>query len=128
MITSITDEIDRRIRALLDRRTESMRRARREYSKRLRKAPVGEMLTLAQGLAGRQRWVAYELLYHHPGGISALDVEHVEELGRGIDSWQATDSFGRYVSGPAWQRERIPDDAVHRWAGSRAVHRRSAAR
>jgi 3-methyladenine DNA glycosylase AlkD len=28
------------------------------------------------------------------------------------------DAFGRYISGPAWQRRLIPDGAVHRWAGS----------
>ena len=113
---SLATEIDSRIRALPDRGTESVRRVRREYSKRLRAASAAEMLALAQTLAGRHRWVAYELLYHHPGGLSVLDTVQVERLGEGIDGWGAVDPFGRYISGPAWQRRLIPDDAVHRWA------------
>ena len=30
----------------------------------------------------------------------------------------AVDTFGRFVSGMAWQRGLIPDEAVERWAGS----------
>ena len=115
---SLATEIDRRIRALPDQRTESIRRIRREFSEQLRGASADEVLALAQTLVERQRWVAYELLYHHPSGLSVLDVEQVERLGRGIDNWGAVDSFGRYISGPAWQQRHIPDDAIHRWAQS----------
>ena len=116
---SLATEIDRRIRELPDQRTESIRRIRREFSEQLRGASAGDVLALAQRLVAPQRWVAYELLYHHPSGLSVLDIEQVERLGRGIDSWGAVDAFGRYISGPAWQQGRIPDDAVHRWAQSR---------
>ena len=112
---SLATEIDRRIRELPDQRTESIRRIRREFSAQLRGASAGDVLALAQTLVERQRWVAYELLYHHPSGLSVLDIEQVERLGRGIDSWGAVDAFGRYISGPAWQQGLIPDDAVHRW-------------
>lgn len=115
---SLATEIDRRIRALPDQRTASIRRVRREFSEQLRGASADEVLALAQALVERQRWVAYELIYHHSSGLSALDIEQVERLGRGIDTWGAVDAFGRYVSGPAWQRGLIPDDAVHRWAHS----------
>ena len=83
---SLAAEIDRRIRALPDQRTESIRRIRREFSEQLRGASADEVLALAQTLVERQRWVAYELLYHHPSGLSVLDVEQVERLGRGIDN------------------------------------------
>ena len=115
---SLSTEIDRRIRELPDQRTESIRRIRRQFSERLRGAPAGEVLALAQSLVELQRWVAYELIYHHPSGLSVLDIEQVERLGRGIDTWGAVDAFGRYISGPAWQQGLIPDDAVHRWAQS----------
>jgi hypothetical protein len=119
MAVSLATEIDRWIRTLPDQRTEPIRRIRREYSKRLRKASGGEMLRLADELVPRQRWVVYELLHHHPDPLSMLDVERIERLGRGMDSWRATDPFGRYVSGPAWQQDLISDEAVHRWAARR---------
>jgi hypothetical protein len=82
---ALADEIDRRIRALPDRSVEPVRRVRREYSIRLRSTPAVDVLALAVALAGRQRWVAYELLHHHPGGLACLGVEDVERLGRGLD-------------------------------------------
>jgi 3-methyladenine DNA glycosylase AlkD len=111
-------EIDAAVRALPDPRTEAIRGVRRAYSKQLRGRAPDDVLALALELAGRQRWVAYELLYHHPQGLSTLDVERVERLGQGIDSWGAVDAFGRYVSGPAWQQGLIADEAVHHWAAS----------
>jgi hypothetical protein len=36
---------------------------------------------VAMALVDRQRWVAYELLSHHPGGLDHLGVEEVERLG-----------------------------------------------
>jgi 3-methyladenine DNA glycosylase AlkD len=112
------DEIDRRIRALADPAVDSIRGIRREYSRRLREASPAEVLALADALVERQRWVAYELVYHHPGALSALDPAQVVRLGRGLDSWGAVDAFGRYVSGPAWRLGRIPDATVHGWAES----------
>src|SRR5262245_35145765 len=97
---------------------EAMRAVRREWSARLRDAPAAEVLAVADSLVEEQRWVAYELIYHHPAARTALDLATVERLGRGLDSWGATDAFGRYISGPAWRRGLIPDDAVRAWAGS----------
>jgi 3-methyladenine DNA glycosylase AlkD len=111
------EEIELDIRALPDQRVDSLRRVRRTWSARLRDAPAAEVLALAEALLPRQRWVAYELVYNHGGALAALDLERVERLGDGIDSWGATDAFGRYVSGPAWLRRGIPDSAVHAWAG-----------
>jgi 3-methyladenine DNA glycosylase AlkD len=42
----------------------------------------------------------------------------VERLGQGIAGWDAVDAFARYISGPAWQRGLIPDEAIVRWAAS----------
>jgi hypothetical protein len=74
-------EIDRRVRALPDQTVGPIRGVRREYSRRVRSAPAERVVGLALALVGRQRWVAYELLYHHPG---ALEVQ--ERLGRGPHS------------------------------------------
>jgi 3-methyladenine DNA glycosylase AlkD len=73
---------------------------------------------VAMALVDRQRWVAYELLSHHPGALDHLSVEEVERLGEGMVDWGSVDAFGCSVSGPAWRRGRLPDEAVHRWAAS----------
>jgi 3-methyladenine DNA glycosylase AlkD len=114
----LAEEIDRRIRALPERGVEPVRRVRREYSTRLRDVPAGEVLALAQELVERHRWVGYELLYHHPGGLASLGVDEVERLGRGMDDWGSVDAFGCYVSGPAWRHGRITDEVVRGWAAS----------
>jgi 3-methyladenine DNA glycosylase AlkD len=111
-------EIDRRIRELPDAGVDSIRGVRRQYSRRLRRAPPADVLDLVDALVPLRRWVAYELLYHHPGALERLDAERVEWLGRGLGDWGSVDAFGRYVSGPAWLRDRIADEDVHRWAGS----------
>jgi 3-methyladenine DNA glycosylase AlkD len=114
----LADEIDHRIRELPDRRADAVRGIRREYSRRLRSSPPDAVLEVVDALAPRHRWVAYELLHHHPQAFGLLDRERVERLGRGLDSWGAVDAFGRYVSGPAWRRSLVADDDVHRWTGS----------
>jgi 3-methyladenine DNA glycosylase AlkD len=40
----------------------------------------------------------------------------VERLARQLDGWAVVDAFACNVSGPAWQRGAIPDQAVRRWA------------
>jgi 3-methyladenine DNA glycosylase AlkD len=114
----LADEIDHRIRELPDRRTESIRGVRRDYSRRLRQAPADAVLEVVDALVPRHRWVAYELLYHHPQAFAGLDRERVERLGRDLDSWGSVDAYGRYVSGPAWRQGLIADRDVHRWTQS----------
>jgi 3-methyladenine DNA glycosylase AlkD len=104
-----------------------MRAVRREFSRRLRDLPSENLLAIADVLVEKYRWVAYELIYFHPKALGGLDVEQVKRLGRGIDSWGSVDPFGRYISGPAWQRGLIPDDAVRRWAQSEDRYWRRAA-
>ena len=95
----LADEIDYRIRELPDRRTDAVRGVRREYTRRLRSSPPDAVLEVIDALVPRHRWVAYELLYHHPQAFGLLDRERVERLGRGLDGWGAVDAFGRYLSG-----------------------------
>jgi 3-methyladenine DNA glycosylase AlkD len=115
---ALAAEIDRRIRTQPDQQVDSIRAVRREYSNRLRSAPAGRMVNLAFALVGRQRWVAYELLYHHAGALDCLDARGVERLGEGMDSWVAVDTFSCTVSGPAWRKGRISDEVIHGWAAS----------
>lgn len=119
---ALADEIGERIRALPWRTTEPIRALRREYSRRLRLVEAGAVVEvaslLARSLPTQHRWVAYELVYHHPAALESLDAEQVTALGQGLDSWYAVDGFGRYVSGPAWQRGLVPDSLVRQWASS----------
>src|SRR4029453_278989 len=111
---------------------EPMRAVPRAYSRRLRATPGTGVVAVARGvrdrrrrgasalgsppgpgvvavavaLRARPRWVAYELVYHHPGALSALDPPTVERLGAGMAGWGDVDAFGGYVSGPAWMRAR----------------------
>ena len=115
---TLATEIDREIRALPGRGVEPVRAVRRAWSRRLRAAPPAAVVAMALALVDRQRWVAYELVHHHPGGLDQLGVETVERLGEGMTDWGSVDAFGCSVSGPAWRRGRLPDAAVHRWAAS----------
>jgi len=115
---TLADEIDRSIRMLPEPTTEAIRRIRREYSKRLRPEPAPGVVSLADALVDRQRWVAYELIYHHPSALTCLGVQDVEGLARQLDSWHSVDAFGCNISGPAWRQGAIPDEAIHRWTAS----------
>jgi hypothetical protein len=116
--TAVAGEIDREIRALPAQAVQPVRAVRRAWSRRLRPAPAEAVVAVAMALVGRQRWVAYELLFHHPGALDRLGVEEVERLGAGMADWGSVDAFGCSLSGPAWRRGRIPDAVVHRWAAS----------
>jgi 3-methyladenine DNA glycosylase AlkD len=114
----IAAAIDRQTRAVPEPSTAAVREVRRAYSRRLRSATADDVLAVAEVLVDRQRWVAYELLYYHPSKLSQLDGAAVDRLGRGIDSWEAVDTFARYISGPAWRLGYIADAQVQGWAAS----------
>jgi 3-methyladenine DNA glycosylase AlkD len=115
---TLAGEIDRRIRALPEPTTTAIRGVRREYSRRLRQAPGREVLAIADALVDQHRWVAYELVASHRDALANLDVNDVERFGRGIADWGSVDAFARHISGLAWQRGRIADEVIHRWASS----------
>jgi hypothetical protein len=117
-VHALAAEIDDRIRALPAPSTEAVRRVRRDYSRRLRSVPPEQVLALALVLVDRRRWVAYELVSFHPGGLACLDAGRVERLGRGLDGWAAVDAFGCIVAGPAWRLGRVPDTTIQGWAAS----------
>src|SRR5271157_756608 len=99
-----------------------LRAIRRAFSRRLRDAPPQFVIGLALRLCGTlqpgHRFVAYELIRHHPEAPLHIGARQVERLGRGIASWGAVDCFAVYISGPAWRRRSVPDSLVHRWARS----------
>jgi 3-methyladenine DNA glycosylase AlkD len=103
--------------------TTPLRNIRKEFSRQLEEWSAGDVTRLALGLLERggfvNRFVAYELVSNHKGALGSLDTKLVEKLGRGLDSWQAVDTFALYISGQAWREGRIPDGVVHRWTQSR---------
>jgi 3-methyladenine DNA glycosylase AlkD len=106
------------IRALPLRNTPNVRAIRRAYSLKLRGEEPEFVLAVARELltAHGQRWVAYELIRHHPGAFRQVGEAELDELGRGMEGWGAVDAFARTLAGPAWLRGQVSDDLIHRWA------------
>ena len=118
-VAALADELDRQIRALPEQTVEAIRAVRREWSRRLRQASGRDVVALALALVGRHRWVAYELVYHHPQALAGVTAREVELLGQGLADWGAVDAFGCVLAGPAWRRGRLADEVVQGWAASR---------
>lgn len=62
----IADDLDRRVRALAVANVEAIRRIRRASTRALSDRCGSDVLAVATALVGRHRWMAYELVYHHP--------------------------------------------------------------
>jgi 3-methyladenine DNA glycosylase AlkD len=116
----MASEVDGRIRSLPVRNAANVRAVRREVSQELEGADPAFVLALARELVKGYgyRGVAYELIYYHKGAYESLTGTDLAELGRGMDSWSAVDSFARTLSGPAWRDGLITADLIHQWAGS----------
>jgi 3-methyladenine DNA glycosylase AlkD len=119
---AIAAEVRGRISAQPGTSVAHYRRLRRELSRELRGAPasavIGAACALARDPRDWHRFVAYELVKHHPGAPALLDARALEKLALGMSDWAAVDCFSVYLSGPAWRRQGIADGVVHRWARS----------
>src|SRR5262249_34478281 len=108
-VSATAGEIQRRIRELPSANTESVRAVRREFSRKLRESEPEGVISLARALLDQAefvfRWVAYELVSHHPPALASMRARDLEAFGRGLDSWGAVDTFGLFLAGPVW-RER----------------------
>ena len=115
-IRAMAIEIEGRLRALQNANTEAMRGVRREFSKRLRNAPAATLLGIAHGVLAASRFVAYELINHHPAALGSLNQEELERLGEGIGSWDAVDCFACFLSRHGWCEHQIQEDFIKAWA------------
>jgi 3-methyladenine DNA glycosylase AlkD len=115
---AVAAAIDVELGELEDPTTAAMRSARRRWSTRLHERSAADVLAVAHALVGRRRWVAYELIEHHPGAFALLDDATVTRLGQGMASWPEVDAFGRHLSGLAWQQGLLADATVAQWARS----------
>ncbi len=108
--------------------TPALRGVRRGLSAKLKKAATEDVKAVALRLmkAGR-RWMGCEIINQNKAALESLTIEEVELMGQGIASWEEVDSFGVLLSGAAWQRGRISDADVKRWAQSGDLWWRRAA-
>jgi 3-methyladenine DNA glycosylase AlkD len=116
-------EIVARLSALAEQKAGAIRGVRREFSRRLAKAPSDLVMRLALRLTRRGevtlRVVAYEVVQHHKPSFDSLNARSLEELGQGLDSWVAVDTFACYLAGPAWRERQVSDVLIKRWARSK---------
>jgi len=115
-------DIRAEIAALPRRDTPSMRALRKSRSASLKSADAAEVIAIARAFerAASQegKWVAYELIRHHPAAFAAVGEAQVEDFASRIASWYATDAFGTILSGPLWAKGRISDTLIEAWSRS----------
>jgi 3-methyladenine DNA glycosylase AlkD len=121
-VEDLENDIIARLSALKQPDTQTIRNLRREFSKRLAKDSPELIVELALKLIRRSefitRFFAYELVQHHKEAIQSLKAKSLEDLGAGIDSWVAVDTFACYLAGPAWRERQVSDALIKRWARS----------
>ena len=130
-VAQLAAEIVARLKEVPVHNTPSLRALRREYSRRLAKAPATIVLQLGMFVVEHpgieHRFLAYELLCHHREAMRRLRAKELDQLGRGLASWAAVDMFACYLAGPAWREHQVPDSWIYRWARSPDRWRRRAA-
>jgi 3-methyladenine DNA glycosylase AlkD len=127
-IKKIADETTQRVRSLPLRNTPSIRRVRMELTKKLRKENGRDVAAIGVALWKRGlRWVGYEVINTHREALATLTLRDVEALGKGMGSWDAVDTFGCLLAGPALLCGRIAISDVAKWARSEDVWWRRAA-
>ncbi len=121
-VSALAQEIDEQLSAMPQAATADLRQLRRGFSKRLRDAAPYVVIELASLLLEvpdmEHRFMAYELIHHHPGALSHLNAWQLEQLGRGMANWAAVDCYAVYLAGPVWRERRVPNSLVHGWAKS----------
>jgi len=119
---AIETQIISQLAALPDATTTEIRALRRRFSRQLAAVPGSLVFELALGLIARGvfslRFVAYELVQHHQQAMKSLNAKKLKQLGSGLDSWAAVDTFACYLSGPAWREHQVAESLIHDWARS----------
>jgi 3-methyladenine DNA glycosylase AlkD len=114
LIDAITD--------LTDRSTPSVRRLRREYSRRLRDLSGDFVRTVALAVAeaavAGALHVACELIAEHRKAFAGLKAKDLKRLCARVADWGSVDLFGTTVAGQAWREGILSDATVLQWAQS----------
>ena len=118
--TKLARRISDEINAISSPNIPNVRAVRRKYSHILKAESPELVISLSLRLLRQHhhRFVAYELLAHHPAAFSRLGEAEIEQLGKGIDSWWSVDSYARTLAGPAWLKGQISDELIEKWAHS----------
>ena len=122
----LADDLFQQVKNLPVAAVPTIRPIRRGLSRQVAGASPETVLAVALAIVERSlrvdepdlRWVGYEIAHYHRPTLSSLDLERLEQLGRGLDSWDSVDVFSLYLSGPSWRNGQIGDADVHRWARS----------
>lgn len=95
----IADEL----KALPSRTVLTLRRARMRWSSALQAESPTTVLAVVQTLIRtiNPRFVAYELVLHHPGALALVDQRVAERLAGDLCSWGDVDAFSTLIAGPA---------------------------
>lgn len=107
-----------------------LRAIRKNISRKIKLSDRQIVIEAALALISRNRvhrFIPYELVQNHPAAMEGITWSEVEQLAEGMGSWSEVDSFGCFVSGPAWAAERIRDSKIITWAKSSDRWRRRAA-
>jgi len=108
---------------LADRSTPSVRRLRREYSRRL-KQMSGEFVravafAIAEAAVAGALHVACELIASHRQAFAGLKRKDIQRLAAGLADWGSVDFFGATIAGQAWRRGILSDANILAWARSK---------
>ena len=100
---------------------EELRRRRKAVSTQLRLAAPEVILSSCQLLLRNgdlAAWLVFEIINNDRRVLAKMTKEQVEDLGVGMASWAAVDTFACYVAGPAWREGVLSDSDVAGWAKS----------
>ncbi len=100
--------------------TPNLRRVRQKYSKKLDQAAPEQILDFVRYFIDNYnyRWIAFEIIQCHKTAIKIIGVKELEEFGKQINSWGASDIFAGFLAGPAWRNGQVPDELILSWASS----------
>lgn len=122
MSRDLKAEIQSAVAALTHENVPALREIRKQWSKHLQQSSGPEVLALAIDLqqigSSSLRFIAAELVHHHPLARSSVNTAWLKRFGRGMATWDQVDVFACYLSGRAWREGKIDDKEVHRWAQS----------
>lgn len=92
-----------------------LRAIRKNISRKIKLSDRQIVIEAALALISRNRvhrFIPYELVQNHPAAMEGITWSEVEQLAEGMGSWSEVDSFGCFVSGPAWAAKRIRDSKI----------------